>query len=613
MKEVKRLFSKFNIGLKSFFKRFNNIFKPVYKSLKSILKKIGDKYKKVNSKNKYVEPIVVITASCLFVLAMILSIKSFTTIEEVNITKNSAEQLYYQNKYDEAIEEYKKMQIEDSWPEWTVKIADIYSLMGEIDKSNTLLKEVIVKRDKIVKEEGYNKVVEKDIELINSMLFTFNLNGQYEDAISFGADYISEYGENKDILKTMFMSCIAEGNTNKAEAILEEYSVDEKSAYDLSVLANMNIVLGKWDSGIELLKKAWGLDENELEIYYVIESAYEFDKSSLIKELETKSKDLNEDSYKVFLALAYSMEKTEANKSLDLIDKLELEGINNIGTDYVKYIANKNLNNKEEAVKNLDDAIDKQKSINKESYTTYYLSSLRAINNGNYDEALVYAKKSINANDNYSESYGILIPEILKNKNNFNPVEVYYREALKREPFNYKIIVNLADYYSTYASNNDKAIDYYNLGLSFNNNEILYSKIVDIYIKDNKIDEAIEILEKAIDINEDDKVYYRTLGALYLDKGMYEEGIELTRKAYSMDEKDSIALNNAAWYYMVVENDISRGYDNIKAAYTEMSAALDEEIKGKLIENYNNAKVIYEEFLNDNEKEFDKKGIKLIY
>lgn len=614
MKEVKRLFSKFSMGLKSFLKRFNNIIKPIYKNLNSGFKKLGYRYKKANLKNKYVEPIVVIMTSCLFVLAMILSIKSFTTVEEINITKNPAEQLYYQNKYDEAIEEYKNMQIADEWPEWTVKIADIYSLKGETDKSNTLLNEVIVKRDKIVKEKGYDKVMEKDIELTNSMLFTFNLNGQYEDSISFGEDYINEYGKNKDILKTMFMSYIGDNNIYKAEKILEEYPLDETSAYDISVLANMNMLLGKWDNGIELLEKAWNLDKNELKIYYVIESIYEFDKTSLIEELETKLKEVNEDSYKAFLALAYAMEKKEANKSFDLIEKLDKDGINNIGTDYINYIANKNLNNKEEAIKNLDDAIDKAKDINKESYTTYYLSSLREINNGKYDEALVYANKSINSNSKYAEIYGILIPEILKNKNNFNPIEVYYREALKKDPFNYKIIVSLADYYTTYVSNSEKAMYYYNLALSFkDDNEIIYDKIVDIYIKDNKVDEAIEVLEKAININEDNQVYYRTLGALYLEKGMYTEGIEITRKAYSMDEKDSVSLNNAGWYYIVVENDIPRGYDNIKAAYTDMPAALDEEIKGKIIENYNKAKEIYEEFLKDSDKEFNKKGIKLIY
>ena len=94
---------------------------------------------------------------------------------------------------------------------------------------------------------------------------------------------------------------------------------------------------------------------------------------------------------------------------------------------------------------------------------------------------------------------------------------------------------------------------------------------------------------------------------------MNEEGIELTRKAYSMDEKDSIALNNAGWYYLMVENDIARGYDNIKGAYDDISASLDEETKKEIIDNYNNVKKVYEEFLSDDSQEFDLSGINLIY
>ncbi|WP_288221111.1 tetratricopeptide repeat protein [uncultured Clostridium sp.] len=614
MKEVKGLFSRVNKSLKSFFLKVKKVLKPVYKTLNDGCKKLADKYRKANMKNKYVEPVIVITTSCIFVLIMILTIKGFTTVEEVNITKNSGEQLYYQSKYDEAIEEYKKMQEKDTWPEWTVKIADIYSLRGETKKSSTLLKEAIVKRDKVIKDEGYNKFKDKDVELINSMLRTFTLNNEYDEAISFGEQYISDYGKSKDILKTLFMAYISNNYIYKAEELTENYPLDEKSSYDISVLANMNMLINRWDKGLELLKSAWELDKNELKIYYVIESIYEFDKDSLIKELETKIKESNDDAYKVFLANVYAMNAESANKAFDLIEEIDSKGINNIGIDYIKYKISKNLNNKDEAIAYLDDAINKSKVIDKESYTTFYLLSLKALNNNKYDEALSYAKKSINANNKYAESYGILIPEILINKNNFNSIEAYYREAIKKEPYNYELIIKLADYYTSYVSNNEKAKYYYGIALKFNkDNPIIYSKMIDIYIKDNKIDEAIEKLEEAIKVDESNQDYYRMLGALYFEKGMNDKGIELTRKAYSMNEKDPISLNNAAWYYIMVENDIARGYDNLKAAYEDISAGLDEEIKTILIENYNKVKKVYEEFLNDNSKEFDKKGIKLIY
>ena len=80
-----------------------------------------------------------------------------------------------------------------------------------------------------------------------------------------------------------------------------------------------------------------------------------------------------------------------------------------------------------------------------------------------------------------------------------------------------------------------------------------------------------------------------------------------------MNEKDSIALNNAGWYYITVENDIARGFDNIKSAYEDMPVSLDEAIKEKLVSNYNKAKKLYDEFLEDETKEFDTAGIDLIF
>lgn len=614
MKEVKELSSKVSKGLKSFFNNINSLLKPINKTFRDVNNKLINGYKKANRKNKYIEPIVIITTSCAFVLAMILTINNFTTVEEVNITKNSGELLYYQSKYAEAIEAYKKMQENDNWPEWTVKIADIYSLQGEDKKSNTLLKEVIVKRDKIIKEQGYEMLQDKDLELINSMLLTFILNNEYDEATSFGEQYISEYGNSKDILKTLFMSYILSDNKYKAKNIIELYPLESESAYDNSVLANMNMLVGNFDKGLELLNKAWNIDVNELKIYHVIESIYEFDKDTLVNELENKIKNSNDIAYKVFLANVQAMNKDTARKALTTINEIDSNEIANIGNDYIKYIASKSLNNIDDAIDNLESAIAKSEKINKESVTTFYLSSLKALNNNKYDEALSYAKKSINVNDKNVESYGILIPEILINKKSFNSIEVYYREALKREPYNYKIVVDLANYYSNYLSSNEKAIKYYNIALKFKkDNSKIYREIINIYIKDGKIDEAIESLENVIKIDEDNQEYYRTLGALYLEKGMNDEGIELVRKAYSMNEEDSISLNNAAWYYIFVENDIARGYENIKSAYEDMSPSLDEEVKSIIIDNYNKVKIIYEKYLDDSNSSYDKKGIKLIY
>lgn len=614
MKGVKKLFSKLSMVLKSLLKKFRNIFKPINRCIKTSMSKVINLYKKANSKNKFVEPVFVITASCLLVLVMIISIKRFTTVEEVNITSNAAEYLYYKNEYDKAIEEYKKMQEGSEWPIYTVKIADLYSLQGEKEKSNTLLREALIKRDKVIKEEGYEIYKDKDLELIKSMLFTFTLNKEYGDVVSFGEQYIKEYGQNKDIFKILFTAYIQTNNEYKALELLDTYTLDKKSSQDIASYANMNILINEWDNGIDLLKDAWDIDNNDLNIFNAIRKMYIYDKDSLIDTLKNKINESNEDEYKAFLAAAYSMDKGSVDKAATLIDELEDKKIENINIDIIKQEINNNSNNENKDQKYLEDAIHKSKAINKESYSTYYLLSLKALSDEKYDEALTYAKKSINSNTNNCASYGILIPSILEGKKEFAPIEIYYREAMKKEPFNYEVVINLANYYANYVSNDEKAKEYYNFAINLRkNNSALYKKLADINIKDEKYKDAIENIKDAIKIDDNIQEYYTTLGALYLGEGNYEEGIEVTRKAYSMNDKDVRSLNNAAWYYIVVEKDLLRGFENLKAAYSEMPAGIKSEDKNIIIENYNYIKKSYDKFIAEDSEEVNITGLKLIY
>ncbi|MBS5884856.1 MAG: tetratricopeptide repeat protein [Clostridium sp.] len=615
MKETDKLFSTIIKCLKPFVKKLKIVIKPLGKSINRTSKKINNTYKKMNKKNPYIEPVVMIGIPCLFVLAMILGIKSFTTVEEINITKNSAEYLYYENKYDESIEEYNKMQKEENWPIWTVKSADIYSIKGDIKKSSSLLKEAIIKRDRVIKEEGFDNYKDKDIELINSMLFTFIMNKEYDEAISLGEQYINEYGRNKEILKTLFSAYISNNHIYKAEMLTEEYPIDEKSAYDVCVLANMNMLINRWDKGLELLKDAWYLDKNELKIYDVIEDMSSFNNEKLIESIQAKiENNTNEDAYKMLLAKAYSVSKETANDAEELMKDLDDNNVDGIASDFINYEICKSRNNNSEAEEYLEEAERKAEKEKKDSYVTYYISAVKAFNNEKYEEAFNLAKKSIIANQEYTNNYESLIPDILLAKGNIKPTEAYFRTAMKKEPYNYETIIKIANYYSNYESNNEKARNYYELALNIKKDDSeLYFKLAKLDIVDEKWEDASNNLKEAIKLDEDNPEYYRTLGAVYLKSSKNEEGIELTRKAYSMNEKDILALNNAGWYYLMVENDIARGYENIKAAYEEIPASMDESTKNFLIENYNKSKEVYDKFLKDSSQEFKITGLKLFY
>lgn len=569
--------------------------KSFSKFTKKIFKKISTLYIEANKKNKYTEPILVITTSCLFVLFMVLLLKGNVTLEEVNIAKNSAEVMYYNSKYDEAILEYSKIQAEENeeWPKYLVKSADIYSLRFEREKSINMLKEAIMKRDKLFREKEIED--DKDKELINDILFTFNMNEDYSEAISYGEQYINEYGYNNEIVKTLFTSYLANNFTFKAEDIINKYKLDETSAYQLAEVANMNILLNKWDEGLHLLERALAIDKNEIKIYEVIEEVQTFDENMLIESLNNIiEKDSDNENYKIMLAKVYSNNKNTASKGEELINSIK--NIENYGSSIylIKYEIYKNLDDNVKAQDSLKEATERAKEEKPESSYYYYVLGLQEFSLGNLDKALLAAKKSIVSNDKESNVYISLMPKLLSSMEEYKKIEVYLREYIHRNPFSYRTIVKLADYYMAEGSN-DKAREFYEMALNIRKDDgKLYYNLVSIDILEENWVNAIEKMNKAIQMCEENSDFYRTLGALYLKNEEYDMGIENTRKAYELNEKDILALSNASWYYINIEKDVDRAYTNIKTAYDEIPVSLDENIKQEISDNYTQIKSAYD-------------------
>ena len=619
MEDNKKSFSKSIKKMKSLFIRIEERLKPVKrvtvninKKIKKIFKKILDLYINANKKNKYIEPITVITSSCLFVLVIVLALKGSFTVEEVNITKNSAEVLYYQNKYDEAILEYGKMQVEEKWPSSLVKAADIYSLKMEREKSTNLLKEAIIKRDKMIIQEKIEDY--KDKELINDILFTFNMNKDYGEAISFGEQYIKEKGYNNDIVKTLFASYLANNFTFKAEEIISKYELDESSAFQLAEVANMNMLINKWDEGLSLLDKGLAIDKNEIKIYEVIEEMKTFDKTTLIEKLNKAiEKNPSTDSYKIMLAKIFSKDKTTASKGAELLSSIkDVEGYG-VSIDLIKYDIYINLGDISKAKDSLEKAEKKAKEEKPESSYYYYVLGLKEFSLGNLDEALLACKKSIIVNEKESNVYISLIPDLLSAKEEYKKVEVYLREYMQKNPFSYRTIIKFANYYMAEGSNN-KARDYYEIALNIRkNDEKLYENLIKLDVLEENWEMGIEKMNIAIKTCGENSNFYRTLGALYFKNEEYDIGMENIRKAYEMNEKDILALNNASWYYINVEKDVNRAYENIKTAYDEMPVSLDEDTKKAISDNYTRIKSVYDDLEKGKTPNYSTMDLKLFY
>ena len=533
-------------------------------------------------KNKYVEPIITIGLSILFAFVVLISIQSMMGTKTVTITNNKAEEYYYDGKYDEAINEYMTMQKEDAWPIWTARVAEIYSIQGDITQANNLLKEAIVKRDKLMLENG-DEYLEQDKELINEVVFTFYMNNDLEQAESLGEYYLESYNTYKPLLKTMFAVYLANDEKDLAKGIVNSYPVDKDSAYDLATLAKMQIMINDYDNGLENLRLSYEIDKNEIKSYDVIMEACQFDKEKLLKKVtELSEENPKVEAYKAWINEINSFDEKNIDFSKNVIDEIK----NNINTD----------------------------ELEEDSYVDLYIKAWENYNKGQYDKAKEFANEAILANSDYENTYGMLMPNILIATENSDKIEGYIRKAIFNEPYNYNLIVNIAKLYEDKLSNLDKAKYYYDYALTLNkNNDELYYDLALLNLKMDKVDDAILDLNKAIAIDEDKSDYYRALGTIYYNEKEYDKAIENIRKAYSLNEKDVLALNNAACCYITVDKDVWRAYSNIESAYNDMPSSIDSESKKLITNNYNAIKKVYDKYVNDENTIVDVQGLELAY
>ena len=431
--------------------------------------------------------------------------------------------------------------------------------------------------------ESGDKYIEQDKELINEVVFTFYINNELDQAESLGEYYLPTYNTYKPLLKTMFAVYLAKGDNKSAKEIVDSYPVDNESAYDLAVLAKMQIMLGNYDDGLDSLKKSYDLDKNDIKSFDVIMETCEFNKSKLISKIKQLSKENpEEEAYEAWL------------DEINVLDESNMD-LSEVITDEI----------------NMNIDVDK---LDKDSYVYNYIEAWKYYNKGQYDKALEACNAAIVANDEYANTFGILIPKILIATENSNKVEGYFRTAIYNEPFNYNLITSIGKIYENDLQNYEKAKESFNFVLSLNKDEdAIYYDLAFVNLAMENTDEAIKDLKKAISLNEDYYKYYRTLGTVYFNNKDYDKAIESIRKAYSLNENDVLSLNNAACYYIMIEKDIWRGYSNIESAYNDMPSNLDKELKDLITSNYEAIKKVYDKYVNDESTVINIDNLELAY
>ncbi|MBU3086915.1 tetratricopeptide repeat protein [Clostridium gasigenes] len=570
---------------------------------KLIIKRIGSKvkacYNVVCKKLPYIEPTLIIFGSLLVVLVILVSIKGALNGDVTTIEANQAEVAFYNNNYEQAITEYEKLQEGEEWPFWQVKIAEIHSIKGEIEKSNELLRKATLKRNKILSSKDRKKYETQDKEFINYVVFTYFMNEEYEQALSLGEQFIKDNGKDKTLMRTMYTVYMVDGQKDKAKEMIDNYEVDNESAYDLALIAKMNMLSDNWDDGFKLLNEAFNKDKNEIKVFDVITQFAAYDRDGILTKLTELVNDNPEElSYKMWLAKVYSMLPETTNLANDIIEEIKNEDVGEIPLKVMMSTVYKNTGNELEANSILENIINNDKN----SYASYHIAAWQSFESENYDKAFELCKKSILANKDYPDNYGFLMPKIMMAKEKNKTSEGYFITALQKEPFNYNIMIKIAEYYEGNSIDNEKSRRYYRLAAAMNPNDSeIYYNLATLDLLDKNIDSAIKYLNKAIEINGAVSKYHRTLGTIYLNQGQNDKAIESIRIAYGEDKSDALTLNNAGCYYISIEGDIERGMDNIKGAYEGINNSMDEETKNTIIKNYHKAKTLYDEYNIENE------------
>ena len=548
-------------------------------------------------KNKKYINILGIIILAVFIFSMGIYIFKKNTIKDnekfFSKALNKGEIEYYDGNYDKAVENYLEIYEKDKNPFWYGKIAEVYSVSGDLENSKKYIDLTKEEREKFKSHKNITEVERKDKDILNLIVFNTFMNKDYKEAMNLGKGYLNKYKDNKELIKTMYTVYMVNGEENNAKELLKTYPLDDKSAYDKAEYARLLMLVNEEESAFRNLKEAWYLDKEEYKTYDIIAQMSVYNRDILIEKISKLiEKEPEELSYKLWLAKIYSINNETIVNAMDILEKIKDRDIGKLQVNIMRANMLYVMEKKEEA----DNIIKGIVEDNGEDYRVLHAAGWYYFNKGDYKEALNYCLKSIEKNKEYPDNYGFLMPEILKAMKTPEKGEPYFRTALYVEPYNYNMLLNLADVYFNTTKDNERALEYFSLAsfIKPRDGNIKYNMAMVNIEKGNK-EEAEKLLKECIKIDETSPKYQRTIGTLYMLNGNTEDGIKATRNAYEIDKSDILNLNNAGCYYLNFTEDLERGVYNIKKAYEGISDNTDDYTKRVIKENYDKA----EKFLNE--------------
>lgn len=429
-----------------------------------------------------------------------LAIKQY--LEYINLKPYSLagyyllESLYEeQGKYEEAAEVFESLEKKELFNEKIVsKLLELYSKIKRVNKIDLLF-------EKIKKSNNYSlwkefAKVYKELNLPDRALYIYSeIYKQQPNDLSLVIDYADLIANNEGSLSAI----------DFLENHIKIYGSDINLEYNLAFYYEK---INKWDKAENLISSIISFIEKDMEI-------------------EQKQKEDN--LKKLYYQLAYIQQ--EKNKNDDAIKYLnkakEFSNVYDYKIDLLIAYNYFKMKNYDRAIEIINSAL--PKTLDKTDL--YILIAKIKEETGKVKEAIELLEKLSKENRNNKE-YIFALVEIFERKKDFKKATNYLLDYLK-----------------------DKKID-----------ERIAFRLGVIYEKQKKYEEAEKYFKKAIEINPNFAEALNYLGYMFIDLGIkIEQSIEYVKRALNIDKDNAAYIDSLGWGYYKL-NKLDLALENLKKA-----------------------------------------------
>lgn len=151
----------------------------------------------------------------------------------------------------------------------------------------------------------------------------------------------------------------------------------------------------------------------------------------------------------------------------------------------------------------------------------------------NHTAALNYYQQALKLAPENDEIYRIL-GDTMSELKDLDSAEGFYKQALELQPSRVYFYQRLGDIYYQ-RGQIDLALTIYKEGIKIYENPWLYIKISIILAEQNRLDDAIKVCKRSIDIDPKNSHFYRELGNIQLHKGDIDRAFKTYQKAIELN------------------------------------------------------------------------------